>query len=262
MRLTRRRKRRPDPLASPDWVRSIFSELKTAFPLLSSCKEKDLVKLCRAVRHVERYQATDTRRGRPSPWPREDLVKVGSKLAEVLRHETSERISVATFVDHYLRILDFPSDVMDALSKCEINLFEAEQLARLRADRLDMTQAQARRKRAEMLAAHLKSRSSGERLRRRVNALLAPTKPEGAAGTSAGDAAADYSVLEDFDPYDSTHLFWEEIKQLGFAFHNIQREDLTDELLDELFKASQPVWAVLAKIERRKQKPTQSTFII
>jgi hypothetical protein len=68
--------------------------------------------------------------------------------------------------------------------------------------------------------------------------------------------------LENFDPYDGTHLFWEEIKQLGFAFRNIGREDLTDELLDELFQASQPVWAVLAKIGRRKEKSSQSKFII
>src|ERR1044071_1386930 len=114
MRVTRRRKRKPDHFASLEWVRSIFAKLKLAFPLLSSYNEKDLVKLARAIRHVERYVATDTKRGRPSRWPREDLVKVGSKLAEILDRETSERISVATFVDHYLRILHFPTDVIES----------------------------------------------------------------------------------------------------------------------------------------------------
>ena len=66
MRITRRRKRQADPFASPDWVRSIFDQLKAPFPLLSTLKEKDFIRLARAVRHVERYSATDTRRGRPS----------------------------------------------------------------------------------------------------------------------------------------------------------------------------------------------------
>ena len=262
MRITKRRKRRPDPFASPDWVRSVFDQLKAAFPLLSSLKERDLVKLGRSVRHVERYSATDTRRGRPSRWPREDLVKVGPKLAEILDRETSGHISVATFVDHYLRILDFPADVLESLSKEEMNLFEAEQLARVTANRLNASQSEAKRKRAEILSAHLRSRSSGERLRRRINELLVKHKPEDGSPDTAGEVIEESSDFEDFDPYDTTHLFWEEIKQLGFAFHNIQREDLTDELLDELFQASQPLWAVLAKIERQKKKPVQKTLII
>jgi hypothetical protein len=63
-------------------------------------------------------------------------VKVGARLAQILDRETSGRLSVATFVDHYMRLLDFPADVMAALSKGEVNLFEAEQLARVTAARL------------------------------------------------------------------------------------------------------------------------------
>jgi hypothetical protein len=181
-------------------------------------------------------------------------VKVGSKLGEILARETQGRISIATFVDHYLRILDFPSDVLEPLSKGEVNLFEAEQLARVSARRLDISQAGAKRKRAEILLAHLKSRSSGERLRRRVNELLAPPKPEIVPSTRSGDAVEEYSDLEDFDPYDSTHLFWEEIKQLGFAFRDIRREDLDDELIEELLKAAEPIWSALKKIKSRQRK--------
>lgn len=258
MGITRRRKRRPDLFASANWVRSIFDKLKADFPLLSSLREKELVKLARAVRHVERYSATDTRRGRPSRWPREDVIRVGSKLGEILSRETNGRISVATFVDHYLRILDFPSDVMDALLRGEINLFEAEQLSRLTAKRLDTSQPQARRKRSEMLLAHLKSQASGERLRQRINDLFRQQKSE-SAGLAAADSAADkaaenHSSLEDFDPYDSTHLFWEEIKQLGFAFREIRREDLDNELLEELLNAAEPVWKVLRKIKTIQNK--------
>jgi hypothetical protein len=256
MRITRRRKRKSDPFVSPEWVRLIFTRLTAAFPRLASLKEKEFVKLARAVRHVERYSATDTRRGRPSRWPREDLVKVGSNLAEILDRETGGRISVATFTDHYLRLLDFPADVLESLSKGEVNLFEAEQLARMSAERLDVSAAQSRRKRAEVLSAHLRSRSSGERLRRRVNELLAPARPEGVPSVPPSDSLKAYTDLEDFDPYDSTHLFWEEIKQLGFAFRDIRQEDLTDDLIDELLRAAQPLWSVLLKIQRRRQVET------
>lgn len=261
MRVTRRRKRKPDHFASSDWVRSIFDQLKAAFPLLSSLKEKDLVKLARALRHVERYSATDTRRGRPSRWPREDVVKVGSKLGEILARETQGRISVATFVDHYLRILDFPADVLEALSSASINLFEAEQLARLTASRLQTGASEAKHKRIEIFCTHLQTKASGERLCRRVNEMLNPS--QGGVPSAPPDPQVNgIEDLENFDPYDSTHLFWEEIKRLGFAFRELRREDLTNELIEELLEATQPVWTVLARVQRRKQAaPTQKPTI-
>jgi len=73
MRITRRRKCSQDLVASPNWVRFVFNQMKAVFPLLSSLKEKDLIKLASAVRHVERYSATDTKRWRSSRWAREDL---------------------------------------------------------------------------------------------------------------------------------------------------------------------------------------------
>ncbi|HEX8091174.1 MAG TPA: hypothetical protein VF762_20125 [Blastocatellia bacterium] len=157
-------------------------------------------------------------------------------------------------MDHYLRILEFPSDVLEPLSKGEVNLFEAEQLARVRADRLDVSEAEAKRKRAGILSAHLKSRSSGERLRRRINELLALPRTERVPSAPSGSAPEEYSDLEYFDPYDSTHLFWEEIKQLGFAFREIRRGDLDDELLEELLKAAEPIWGVLRKIKSLQNK--------
>ena len=45
------------------------------------------------------------------------MFKLGSRVGEILDRETQERISVATFVDHYLRTLHFPSDVLEPLSK-------------------------------------------------------------------------------------------------------------------------------------------------
>ncbi|MBA3766289.1 MAG: hypothetical protein H0W99_04740 [Acidobacteria bacterium] len=59
--------------------------------------------------------------------------------------------------------------------------------------------------------------------------------------------------LEDFDPYDPTHLFYDEIKRLGFALREVRPEDLTDDLLEEYLRSCKPLWAVLAKIQRRRK---------
>jgi hypothetical protein len=174
---------------------------------------------------------------------------VGARLAEILDRVTSCRISVASFVDHYLRLPDFPADVLQALAAGEINLFEAAQLARLTPARLGVSPAQAKRTRADLLAAHLQTKLSGSRLRERVLEMLrgAPPKP------SADKEVAPDEDLEDFDPYDPTHLFWDQIKQLGFAFREIRRGDVTDEEIEELLKASEPILAILSRIRRRKE---------
>jgi hypothetical protein len=83
--------------------------------------------------------------------------------------------------------------------------------------------------------------------------LLAPPRPEGIPSASPGDALEENADLEDFDPYDSTHLFWEQIKQLGFAFRDIRREDVTEEEIQQLIAASDPVWNILIRIQRRRE---------
>lgn len=206
--------------------------------------------MLRAVRHIHRYSASDTKRGRPSPWKREDLLKVSARLTDILECETSSHISIASFVDHYLRLLDFPSDVLEALSAGDINLFEAEQLARLTPKRLGVSPTQARRSRADLLSTHLQAKLSGERLRQRVAEMLRASSAEEAG---AQEKAQELD-LEDFDPYDPTHLFWDQIKQLGFALRDIRREDVMEEEVDELLRASEPVLTILARIQRRKEK--------
>jgi hypothetical protein len=115
LRATRRRQRKADPLASPAAVRLINDKLRAALPDLIPSKDKELVRLLRAARHAQRYPATDTKRGRPSKWNREDLLKVAAQLGDILDRETSSHISFASFVDHYLRLPDFPSDVIESL---------------------------------------------------------------------------------------------------------------------------------------------------
>lgn len=226
--------------------------MRAALPDLSPSKDKELVRLLRAARHAQRYSATDTKRGRPSKWKREELLRVAAHLGEILDRETSSHISFASFVDHYLRLLDFPSDVIEALETGEINLFEAEQLARVTATRLEVSPSQAKRTRSELLSSHLQTKASGERLRQRANEMLRASPAE--AGEPGGGLDTEPEDLEDFDPYDSTHLFWEQIKQLGFAFREIGRGDVTDEEVEELLKASEPILAILSRIQRRKEQ--------
>ena len=252
LRVTRRRHRKVDPLASPAAVRSINDKLRSALPDLIPQKDKELIRLLRAARHAQRYPATDTKRGRPSQWRREDLLRVATHLGDILDRETSSQISFASFVDHYLRLPDFPSDVVEVLENADINLFEAEQLARVTAGRLKVSPSQAKRTRSELLSSHLQTKASGERLRQRINELLRASSVE--AGEKGGELDTKLEDLEDFDPYDSTHLFWEQLKQLGFAFREIRREDVTDEEVEELLKASEPILAILIRIQRRREQ--------
>lgn len=80
---------------------------------------------------------------------------------------------------------------------------------------------------------------------------------------AAGNEVADTELnLEDFDPYDPTHLFWDQIKQLGFALREISPNDVTEEEIDELLKASEPVLTVLARIQRRKERGVIKKLVI
>lgn len=252
MRATRRRQRKANPLASVAAVRLVIERLRATLPDLIPSKEKELVRLLRAARHAQRYSATDTKRGRPGKWNREYLLKVAAQLGDVLDRETPSHISFASFVDHYLRLPDFPADVIVALENGDINLFEAEQLARVTAERMGVSLSQAKRTRSELLSSHLQTKASGERLRQRVNEMLRTSPAE---AEELGDGLdTEPEDLEDFDPYDSTHLFWEQLKQLGFAFREIRREDVSDEEIEELLKASEPILAILSRIQRRKEQ--------
>lgn len=252
MRATYRRRRKVDPLASIEAVRSVLEQLRSALPDIIPKRDKDLVRMLRSVKHINRYPATDTKRGRPSRWQREELLLAGSRLSSILERETSSHIGLSSFIDHYLRLLDFPSDVLAALSSDDINLFEASQLARLTPERLGTSPSQAKRTRSELLSTHLQARLSGERLRQRVAEILRVSSAE--AGEST-ENSPDLD-LEDFDPYDPTHLFWDQIKQLGFALRDIRREDVLDEEIDELLQASEPVMTILARIQKRKDRKT------
>jgi hypothetical protein len=236
-------------------VRRVLAALKSALPNDIPDAEKRIVVLLHAARHVQRYPATDTKRGRHAKFDRSLLIKVAARLTDILVRETSSRLSFASFVDHYLRLLNFPADVLDALRAGDINLFEAAQLARLTPARLGVSAGSARHTRRDLLRAHLAAHSSATCLRLRVNELLGA--PLGEVSTGNGhhaSAALGADELELLDDYDSTHLFWEQIKQLVLALRSIQPGDVADAEIDELLEASEPILNVLAKIQRRKER--------
>ena len=254
MRSTRRRQRRPDPLARPEAVRAFCEELRSRMPGVIPNSERQLIRFLYAVRHVERRPATDTRRGRPSRWKREDLVSAASHLRAVLLRETQGRVSLNSFLGQYLLILDFPSDVRDALADGRVNLQEAAQLSRLTPERLACTEAEARRTRREVLQSHVAVQGSQTRLRARVKELLGEvsSSPVSSEGMAAGVAKVD--ELLEVDPGDSRHMFWEEMKRLFYAMKEIEPEDLDEETMDDFLAAMDGVSNVIVRIERRRQE--------
>lgn len=215
--------------------------------------EKQLVRLLYAVRHVERRPATDTKRGRPSHWRREDLVSAAGHLRVILERETSKRVSLNSFIGQYLLILDFPPDVQSGLSDGRVNLQEAAQLARLTPKRLGCTPAEARRTRRELLQSHLAVQGSQTRLRARVKELLGEINTSSFSSEGMVAVVAKADDLLEVDPTDARHMFWEEMKRLFYAMKEIEPEDLDEETMDEFLAAIDQVSNVLFKIEKSRR---------
>jgi len=256
MRATRRRARAFDPLADPSAVRDVCERLRESLPDIIPTSEKGLMRFLYAVRHVERRPVTDTQRGRPGRWPREELVKAAAQLRIILDRETQGRVSLNSFIGQYLPILDFPSDVTDALVSRHLNLQEASQLSRLTPERLGCSERAARAQRAELLRSHLAVQGSQTRLREQVKELLGESKqPEVSEGLVSVVARVD--ELLEVDPSDARHMFWEEMKRLFFAMREIEPEDLDEEIMDEFLKAMDGVSNVLHRLEKRRNARTQ-----
>lgn len=251
MRAARRRSRATDPLADPSAVRAVCKRLRERLPDLIPTSEKQLMRFLYAVRHVERRPATDTQRGRPGRWPRQELVRAAGHLRSILERETGGRVSLNSFIGQYMPLLEIPSDVTDALVSGRLNLQEAAQLARLTPRRLDCSPRAARERRAELLRSHLAVQGSQTRLRERVKELLGESKqPEVSEGLASVVVKVD--ELLEVDPSDARHMFWEEMKRLFFAMREIEPEDLNEETMDDFLQAMDGVSNILYRIEKRR----------
>ena len=96
MKATKRRTRRADPLASAAAIEAVLASLRSSLPELVPRSHKRLSSLLNSVRGLYMRQPSETGRGRPARYSREQLLKVDSTLRRLLSLET--RISVRSFV--------------------------------------------------------------------------------------------------------------------------------------------------------------------
>lgn len=251
MKATKRRMRRPDPLASATAVEDVLNRLRASLSEIIPRSHKNLSSLLNSVRGLYMRQPSETKRGRPARYSREQLLKVDSTLRHILSRET--RISVRSFVGQYLPILDFPRDVREALERGDINLFEAHQLARLTTKRLGGTDGEARTLRRRLLEAHLLAQGSGTLLRRRVKEVLGELREPDPTETEVMAVVKADELLE-ADPLDASHLFFEELRMIARALREIGPEEVTDEDLSEIMPAVDQITLTLQKIARRKER--------
>jgi len=59
--------------------------------------------------------------------------------------------------------------------------------------------------------------------------------------------------LLDVDPFDSHHMFWEEMKRLFFTMWGIEPEDLDDEATEDFLRAMAQVSNSLQRIEKKRR---------
>jgi hypothetical protein len=249
LKATRRRARRSDPLASAEAVEAMLASLRTSLPDIIPRSRKNLSSLLNSVRGLYMRQPSESKRGRPARYTREQLLRVDSQLRELLGRET--RLSVRSFVGQYLPILDFPIDIREALERGDVNLFEAHQLARLSAKKLGGTDGEARRLRKKLLEAHLLAQGSGTLLRARVKEVLGEARESDPTETEVVAVGKADELLE-ADPLDASHLFFEELRMISRALREVGPEEVTDEDLAEIMPAVDQITLTLQKIARRR----------
>jgi len=152
-------------------------------------------------------------------------MKTAGQLRSLLDRETRGRVSLNSFIGHHLPLLDFPSDVTDALVSRHLNLQEASQLSRLILERLGCSESAAQAQRAELLRSHLAVQGSQTRLRGQVKELLGESK-QPAISEGLTSVVTRVDELLEVDPSDTRHMFREEMKRLFFAMREIEPEDL------------------------------------
>jgi hypothetical protein len=172
-------------------------------------------------------------------------------LRDLLARETS--ISVRSFVGQYLPILNFPRDVLEALERGDVNLFESHQLARLTPKKLGGSEGEARSLRRKLLESHLLAQGSGTMLRRRVKEALGEAREPDPTETEVLAVGKADELLE-ADPLDASHLFFEELRMISRALREIGPEEVMDEDLSEIMPAVDQITLTLQKIARRKDR--------
>jgi hypothetical protein len=248
MTARRRRKRRPDPLASVATIRAILDRVAARANPASPASHKEIIRMLRAASHCERVEWRSSRRGRRPHFSRAVLRTVWTLLGDELARETHSSVSARTFTEHYLRLLACPQDIIEAIQDGRINLFEALQLARIKPSTTGLSSSGAARLRSRALAAHITGQGSARQLYERVSSLL--TTKDDKARTSADrsatpdDAYDGADVDAEVEAYiaDPGALFADQLRQVSMALAQLDASSIGDDdvtaildLLDQLY---------------------------
>jgi hypothetical protein len=242
-------------LATPAAVRGVLSELKERCPALSNLPDRQLRKLLLSVRHLETYPATDTKRGRPTKFERELLDEVRRHLKVILSRETRDRVSIQTFIGHYLPILDWPENVLTALARGDLSRLEAAQVARLTAYRLGVKPREAVKTRDEIITGHVRSGGSQTALREKVREALGELTLVSSEKMTAAIQRVD--DLLRVDPEDRRHLFYEQMKDFFFALRDIRPEEIDDAMIELMTRRADELMEVVHAIQLRRKQPKE-----
>ena len=252
-----RRQRRHDPLASAEAVRGVLSAFAREIGTRIHIPPNKLPSLVRAVTYSRRYPERKSRTGRPSRFRDEELVVADQALATVLDRETSGRVSIRSFSDHYLSILRFPPEIESALCGGYINLAEAEQLARLSSRNLGRDEAAASRLRKKILESHVSARSHEMSLRHRVTQALA--EAAGASVESAVDAQDDPTGELGETPAD--HFFLDVLTTIERTIRLLGEGEISTDAQERIYEHGDQILLILRREEaaraRRTTRPTR-----
>lgn len=252
MTIARRRPRQFDPLTTQAGVRKFLEQLRETAPSIFPAEDESLISLLNAARYLNKRPTQTTQRGRPSQWAPETLSEAITVLRKLLERETNGRISVQTFIGQYLGILTYPNEIANALSSGQINKQEAASLARLTAERLQMTEEEVHQLRLELLKAHLDSQGSQNQLRNKVKEVLGENAFFSRETLAVGLQKSD-SLLA-FNRLDVKHIFFETMRDLFYAIRTLQPEELLDEDVAEFMSAADSLSNTLKGIEQRIAK--------
>lgn len=254
-----RRERRQDPLASAEAVRGVLSAFARELGTRIHIPQSKLPSLVRAVAYSRRHPERRSRTGRPSRFRDEDLVVADRALAAVLDRETSGRISIRSFSDHYLSILRFPTVIEAALRRGDINLAEAEQLARLSARNLGKDEATASRLRKRILESHVSGRSHEISLRHRVSQALA--EAAGATVESAADTIDDSAGELGDAPAD--HFFLDVLTTIERTIRLLGEGEISTDAQERIYEHGDQILLILRREEAaRARRATHPTRIL
>lgn len=251
----KRRQRNIDSLASPLAIRALLAQLQVAAPEHFPTIEKDQIALLNALRYAQVKGSKRTPQGRPSPWQSATLNAVSEKLQRILAEQTGGRVSLQTFICQYLPLLNYPPDILDALSQGDLNRQEALSLARLSAKRLQTSEAQARKLRQQLMRNHLLAQGSQNQLRQRVQEMLGQSSLLSRETLALGVMKAD--ALLEVDADDVKHIFFETIKDLFYAIRDLEPDDLQDADIAAVMQAADSLSNTLRSINQRKLKPVE-----